>query len=131
MIRRPPRSTRTDTLFPYTTLFRSDHARKGDDAARRAHPFQPVLAGNPFGDAVEPAAPLGKGGRQKGVALLQYLFRHPIVDDAAADADLFLGGEELFHQRGGAVDDPADANAGAAESLRQRGDADEERKSVG
>src|SRR3546814_4405982 len=25
MIRRPPRSTRTDTLFPYTTLFRSTH----------------------------------------------------------------------------------------------------------
>src|SRR3546814_9868382 len=28
MIRRPPRSTRTDTLFPYTTLFRSDLQRK-------------------------------------------------------------------------------------------------------
>src|SRR3546814_18901547 len=27
MIRRPPRSTRTDTLFPYTTLFRSHHVR--------------------------------------------------------------------------------------------------------
>src|SRR3546814_19800123 len=27
MIRRPPRSTRTDTLFPYTTLFRSAHDR--------------------------------------------------------------------------------------------------------
>src|SRR3546814_18027624 len=27
MIRRPPRSTRTDTLFPYTTLFRSDRER--------------------------------------------------------------------------------------------------------
>src|SRR3546814_3297789 len=27
MIRRPPRSTRTDTLFPYTTLFRSRHNR--------------------------------------------------------------------------------------------------------
>src|SRR3546814_11206354 len=27
MIRRPPRSTRTDTLFPYTTLFRSAVAR--------------------------------------------------------------------------------------------------------
>src|SRR3546814_1733993 len=25
MIRRPPRSTRTDTLFPYTTLFRSNN----------------------------------------------------------------------------------------------------------
>src|SRR3546814_18561708 len=31
MIRRPPRSTRTDTLFPYTTLFRSADARRGDD----------------------------------------------------------------------------------------------------
>src|SRR3546814_10200075 len=28
MIRRPPRSTRTDTLFPYTTLFRSGAARR-------------------------------------------------------------------------------------------------------
>src|SRR3546814_12566343 len=27
MIRRPPRSTRTDTLFPYTTLFRSEKVR--------------------------------------------------------------------------------------------------------
>src|SRR3546814_12205103 len=27
MIRRPPRSTRTDTLFPYTTLFRSEKER--------------------------------------------------------------------------------------------------------
>src|SRR3546814_3600001 len=29
MIRRPPRSTRTDTLFPYTTLFRSPPAAHG------------------------------------------------------------------------------------------------------
>src|SRR3546814_12183452 len=29
MIRRPPRSTRTDTLFPYTTLFRSDQVARG------------------------------------------------------------------------------------------------------
>src|SRR3546814_7390892 len=28
MIRRPPRSTRTDTLFPYTTLFRSDEQER-------------------------------------------------------------------------------------------------------
>src|SRR3546814_20718803 len=32
MIRRPPRSTRTDTLFPYTTLFRSLFANFGDNA---------------------------------------------------------------------------------------------------
>src|SRR3546814_2276469 len=32
MIRRPPRSTRTDTLFPYTTLFRSVQPLDSDDA---------------------------------------------------------------------------------------------------
>src|SRR3546814_14533991 len=36
MIRRPPRSTRTDTLFPYTTLFRSGwRARTGIHAEQR------------------------------------------------------------------------------------------------
>src|SRR3546814_20910530 len=34
MIRRPPRSTRTDTLFPYTTLFRSQLRRR--QSARQA-----------------------------------------------------------------------------------------------
>src|SRR3546814_4282610 len=34
MIRRPPRSTRTDTLFPYTTLFRS-HQPHADHEQRR------------------------------------------------------------------------------------------------
>src|SRR3546814_3583841 len=49
MIRRPPRSTRTDTLFPYTTLFRSLRAvagvprllcdvRSGAQGSVRAHP---------------------------------------------------------------------------------------------
>src|SRR3546814_12434145 len=41
MIRRPPRSTRTDTLFPYTTLFRSPRGGRRDprplpDPRRRA-----------------------------------------------------------------------------------------------
>src|SRR3546814_20224320 len=34
MIRRPPRSTRTDTLFPYTTLFRSEAAAIAQHAMR-------------------------------------------------------------------------------------------------
>src|SRR3546814_4515864 len=38
MIRRPPRSTRTDTLFPYTTLFRSD----GVAEAGRGQPADPL-----------------------------------------------------------------------------------------
>src|SRR3546814_4476088 len=34
MIRRPPRSTRTDTLFPYTTLFRSPGGHRGRGVGR-------------------------------------------------------------------------------------------------
>src|SRR3546814_17340998 len=45
MIRRPPRSTRTDTLFPYTTLFRSE--RDADVRAKlrgvRAGGLRPIL----------------------------------------------------------------------------------------
>src|SRR3546814_8070166 len=37
MIRRPPRSTRTDTLFPYTTLFRSSRNVPPRAACRRLH----------------------------------------------------------------------------------------------
>src|SRR3546814_20669384 len=36
MIRRPPRSTRTDTLFPYTTLFRSPKTRTRDGTWARS-----------------------------------------------------------------------------------------------
>src|SRR3546814_3922747 len=45
MIRRPPRSTRTDTLFPYTTLFRSTvHHGGGSHCQGRAllHPLRPL-----------------------------------------------------------------------------------------
>src|SRR3546814_18604778 len=37
MIRRPPRSTRTDTLFPYTTLFRSAYLIVGIGHTKRAY----------------------------------------------------------------------------------------------
>src|SRR3546814_1754032 len=50
MIRQPPRSTRTDTLFPYTTLFRSALAF--------------VAVGQEQGEPAEPV-PLGLAGRQE------------------------------------------------------------------
>src|SRR3546814_1269490 len=52
MRRRPPRSTRTDTLFPYTTLFRSDTAVTAthfpilDDASVRLQPGFRHMGGN-------------------------------------------------------------------------------------
>src|SRR3546814_12389442 len=79
MIRRPPRSTRTDTLFPYTTLFRSSV-----DAVLRDH------AGQGFG-AFKPA--LGELLIEKlGPINARYV---ALKDDAAAlDAILDKGAEK-------------------------------------
>src|SRR3546814_2951100 len=54
MIRRPPRSTRTDTLFPYTTRFRSP-----DSAASFARALLPgvSVSDGPNGDAIAGAVP--------------------------------------------------------------------------
>src|SRR3546814_3696273 len=43
MIRRPPRSTRTDTLFPYTTLFRSVGCRRSCCSLHRITAFSPPM----------------------------------------------------------------------------------------
>src|SRR3546814_1933503 len=53
MIRRPPRSTRTDTLFPYTTLFRSpaqcrDAAARATGLAPANVTLFPMMAGGSF-----------------------------------------------------------------------------------
>src|SRR3546814_4668724 len=60
MIRRPPRSTRTDTLFPYTTLFRSrPDGLSQDDARRQPEPPMTVeLAYSEQGAAPAGVAPL-------------------------------------------------------------------------
>src|SRR3546814_9408340 len=49
MIRRPPRSTRTDTRFPYTTLFRSlGRAGPAPDAGRDPRAIRPDRAQGPL-----------------------------------------------------------------------------------
>src|SRR3546814_4023577 len=63
MIRRPPRSTRTDTLFPYTTLFRSLRKLHGH-AARLPVAGKPL----PCGAAVHRAAGRGVAGVSFDVA---------------------------------------------------------------
>src|SRR3546814_14605614 len=81
MIRRPPRSTRTDTLFPCTALFRSLRHLQGA-AVRLGHaggaPPLLLLRGvglQPAGHSLAlpttgvPAAPPGAGGRPPGFGL--------------------------------------------------------------
>src|SRR3546814_19939837 len=63
MRRRPPRSTRTDTLFPYTTLFRSQamlaHHRAAPASAAGAPQAQVGESGMSHGASI---AALGRGG---------------------------------------------------------------------
>src|SRR3546814_14517752 len=75
MIRRPPRSTRTDTLFPYTTLFRSVvHDRRVERfiaVALRGRDIVFEAAGDHFPFAVDQAergiaVGLGRGDDAKG-----------------------------------------------------------------
>src|SRR3546814_19177342 len=80
MIRRPPRSTRTDTLFPYTTLFRSDiFAGEGVGRPRFAE----------AADRVEQHHPVGghqvRAGAEEGVVImradmLEHADRHDAVE---------------------------------------------------
>src|SRR3546814_1091091 len=56
MIRRPPRSTRTDTLFPYTTLFRSPVCRTAPSGADRfQQPFEQAAAVGAAVGGLDPA----------------------------------------------------------------------------
>src|SRR3546814_11282252 len=98
MIRRPPRSTRTDTLFPYTTLFRSEF-----------HSASPTLS-----NAVIPA----KAGTQGRCHSILQLLRQPfdiiiqnlvvfrIIDRAVdqMDAGRLAGVDEQVLQMRGAFD---------------------------
>src|SRR3546814_2638148 len=131
MIRRPPRSTRTDTLFPYTTLFRSQHRHfltiaraaadvAGDGALRRARqaPDEGPVGAHDVARREEggEAAVRGVGlGRDHGVrgALIE------AVDDArapsAADACKLrpAEGEKGVHQgSSGNADGGKDEQAG-------------------
>src|SRR3546814_8733443 len=82
MIRRPPRSTRTDTLFPYTTLFRSRVTLPPVAAERRfAEPLDSsahaakILA-ELAAKAIEELGERGKGGRsEEHTSELQSLMR--------------------------------------------------------
>src|SRR3546814_20980880 len=72
MIRRPPRSTRTDTLLPYTTLFRADRVgRRRQHRQGRGRRGGPALyprqgkLGDAAGEGVERLPPRDAGARRK------------------------------------------------------------------
>src|SRR3546814_14319133 len=101
MIRRPPRSTRTDTLFPYTTLFRSAMA----DRLLLRHQRGGIVAAA-FGRARAAARGAGE------------MFRHPKRDRLLPALEISAGGrgddaENIFVRRTHAQEGLAGEHEGA------------------
>src|SRR3546814_12766994 len=74
MIRRPPRSTRTDTLFPYTTLFRSVARPASVEAidGAQGHPVVGSARGREASEAPSSPAPeLGRRGDRLAPRLIE------------------------------------------------------------
>src|SRR3546814_14727672 len=82
MIRRPPRSTRTDTLFPYTTLFRSPvmRALTGDELSGFAEITDDMLV---LGDMVDLPPP---GDEQAAIAFVTAMTARAVLEPVGADA---------------------------------------------
>src|SRR3546814_4933780 len=80
MIRRPPRSTRTDTLFPYTTLFRSYR----QDVQERSGTADRTSGAADEGCGQEP--PIREGGRTAR--------RHPRIESRAIAGSMQERSEE-------------------------------------
>src|SRR3546814_13006530 len=109
MIRRPPRSTRTDTLFPYTTLFRSeaDHlAQVALQGVARIGREGRVVDRRAVGDHHQDAALLGARD-QAAVRPQQRLAVDVLLQDALAQhqAEVLAGAPP--GRVGGLVDDVA------------------------
>src|SRR3546814_465741 len=134
MIRRPPKSTRTDTLFPDTTLFRSNlHEAPGEQITAEGHAGH---SGYLKKDAFMPSAKIGPciGGRGRspcpdgGDTLV-----NPLIDDRAVlvkrdevrtgdDAGYTLAGDEYVAAPFGADDPYLDAvKKGVTARMREFG----------
>src|SRR3546814_11418295 len=92
MIRRPPRSTRTDTLFPYTTLFRSVRAYRSLPTCAKKGKFRIVMAIYHFSAKV-----IGRSSGSSAVASAAYRAAERLHDDR-------LGRDHAFSNKAGVVD---------------------------
>src|SRR3546814_4137217 len=99
MIRRPPRSTRTDTLFPYTTLFRSGNADGGLTTIEEKSLGAYAKSGaSPISGIIKPGDIPPRGG----LYLLDVVpdgevrFGFPNISDNAEIAELIACGSHLI-----------------------------------
>src|SRR3546814_14387112 len=90
MIRRPPQSTRTYTLFPYTTLFRSVISKRSSGIAGTARhavkgEMPPAGCGHNSGTSAPRSAWLGRAGSS---AIAPVLFFRDVAQDRRQEIDV-------------------------------------------
>src|SRR3546814_163435 len=105
MIRLPPRSTRTDTLFPYTTLFRSVGARDLRGFHRAGRPVRHYQASGSRGGhleirRLEDRAALVEGRAGEEIAIAPFGdFQHIALKIAAVVEAEIIGGDGQIFER--------------------------------
>src|SRR3546814_12206661 len=95
IIRRPPKSTRTDTLFPYTTLFRSERAHAADGAVE---PTENGLADQEMAD-IQLGNGRDDGHRADGIereAVAGVTFEAEVAGEGRSLADTLQAGADPF-----------------------------------
>src|SRR3546814_2734156 len=97
MIRRPPRSTRTDTLFPYTTLFRSS-GEAGMSLSSTDHSYLDNVSPDQLAALIFELALQLHVERQRRVAIEMLLQRAGLLEVDALDR---VGGDVEIRDRGG------------------------------
>src|SRR3546814_19196992 len=99
MLRRPPRSTRTDTPFPYTTLFRSPAPEPGPAKPAKAESAAQTLAAasEATSSAAEPQ--LAEGAELVRTTVREAL-RDAMAEEMRADERVFVMGEEVAQYPG-------------------------------
>src|SRR3546814_6162863 len=88
MIRRPPRSTRTDTLIPYTTLFRSNAVCPGGVRT----PLAVAVNGEALDKVMKILSPLGRIGRPEEIAAMVHFLASDDASYVTGQAYLVDGG---------------------------------------
>src|SRR3546814_19637961 len=109
MIRRPPRSTRTDTLFPYTTLFRSQAvgaplAPRGDDDFGIAASAETMAAILEFGAQLAEIVDLTIIGERDELVIARHRLRAALdIDDRETEMRKADAGRRPFARPVGAA----------------------------
>src|SRR3546814_13303277 len=99
MIRRPPRSTRTDTLFPYTTLFRSDQPDQTSVASTTPIPAAVSVSRERRNPAAANNWSNSRGERSRPLVIASMLDRKSGVQGKSVSVRVDHGGRRIIKKK--------------------------------